>query len=97
MDGMRVVVLGSVVGLSQKDIDFLLDEETNSLGTMLMHLADTERYYQIKTFSGISKSDLGFGVADSGWEAASSLGDKGRQLFKGKPVSYNLDALARVR
>ena len=97
MDWMRVVVLRSVEGLSQKDVDFLLDEEANSVGTMLMHLAGTERYYQINTFGGISKSELGFGVADSEWEDASSLGDKGRQIFKGKPLSYYLDTLAQLR
>ena len=97
MDWMRSVVLRSVENLSQRDIDFLLDEEANSVGAMLMHLAGTERYYQIKTLSGISKSDLGFGVSDSEWEAASSLGDKGRQTFKGKPLSHYLDKLAEVR
>ena len=97
MDWMRWVVLGSVEGLSQKDIDFLLDEKSNSVGAMLMHLAGTERYYQIKTLSGISKSDLSFGVSGAEWDAASSLGDKGRQMFKGKPLSYYLDKLAEVR
>jgi len=62
-----------------------------------MHLAGMERYYQIKTLTGISKSDLSFGVSDAEWEAASSLGGKGREIFKDKPLSYYLDKLAKVR
>lgn len=97
MDWMRMVVLSSVEGLSQKDIDFLLDDQSNSIGAMLMHLAATERYYQINTFSGISEGDLSFDVADNEWEAASNLGNAGRTLFKDKPLAYYLDKLEEVR
>ena len=97
MDWMRATVLRSVKGISQKELDFLLDEDSNSIGAMMMHLAATERYYQIDTFTGISKSSFGFNVDDNEWDAASNLGDKGRSTFKRKPLNYYMDKLEEVR
>jgi uncharacterized damage-inducible protein DinB len=97
MDWMRMVILRDAKGLSQKEVDFLLDGNSNSIGAMLMHLAATERFYQIDTFSGIPKSKLDFGVEESIWQAASNLGTAGRKTLKGKPLSYYLDTLGKVR
>lgn len=97
MDWMRSTVLRSVKDLSQKKLDFLLDEESNSIGAILMHLAATERYYQINLFSGVPESDLSFDVADNEWEAASNLGNAGMKVFKERPLTYYLDKLEKVR
>src|ERR1700683_3694715 len=50
MTWMRAMVLHSVKGLSQKDLDYLLDSKANSIGALLLHLAATETYYQMNTF-----------------------------------------------
>ncbi len=97
MDWMRGTVINGVKDISQKEIDFLLDEDANTIGAMLMHLAATERYYQMNTFSGIAKKAFDFGVSDDMWDAATSLGDKGRRVFKGKSPSFYLDKLSEVR
>lgn len=97
MDWMRATVLRSVEGMSQKELDFLLDKDSNSIGAMLMHLAATERFYQIDTFTGIDKSSFSFNVDDEEWDAASNLGDKGRVAFQKKPLNYYLDKLEEVR
>ena len=97
MDWMRGTILRGVQNINQKELDFLLDEDSNTIGAMLMHLAGTERYYQIDTFKGISKKELSFGVSDEMWDAASNLGSKGRAIFKGKSPSFYLDKLAEVR
>lgn len=97
MDWMRFVVIRDTRGISQKQLDFLLDENSNTIGAMLMHLAATERYYQIDTFTGIPKNKLGFGVEEDVWGAASNLGDSGRRVFKDKPLSFYLDKLNEVR
>lgn len=97
MDWMRGTVLRGVQNITQKELDFLLDDDSNTIGAMLMHLAGTERYYQIDTFEGISEKKLSFGVSDDMWEAASRLGNQGREAFKGKSPSFYLDKLAEVR
>lgn len=97
MDWMRGVILRDANGLSQKELDFLLDKKSNSIGAMLMHFAATERFYQLDTFTGVAKSKLNFGVEEAVWEAASNLGDSGRKIFKGKPLSFYIDILEEVR
>ncbi|MBT8308553.1 MAG: hypothetical protein KJN85_16550, partial [Maribacter sp.] len=72
-----MIILRDAKNLSQQEVDYLLDDNSNTIGAMLMHLAATERYYQIDTFTGIPKSKLNFGVEESIWNAASNLGDAG--------------------
>ena len=96
MNWMRNVVVRQVQGLDQEQLDFLLDEDANSIGAMLMHLAATERFYQIHTLEGKSWGD--WSKADEKrWNTASGLGDKGRKEIKGNDLSYYLDALDEVR
>lgn len=97
MDWMRDTVIRGVQNISQKELDFLLDDDSNTIGAMLMHLAGTERYYQLNTFNGTSRKEVMFGLKDTMWDAASSLGDKGREVFKGLPSSFYLDKLSEVR
>jgi hypothetical protein len=47
MAWMRMSVLRSVNGMSQSELDFLLDDKANSTGALLMHLAATDRIYQV--------------------------------------------------
>jgi len=96
MDWMRATVLRSVDGMSQKELDFLLDKEANSIGAMLMHLAATERYYQIHTFDGRQWGDFDKKDTDR-WDIGSQLGDRARKEIKGKPITYYKDQLAEVR
>jgi len=49
----RRQVLKNVNGLSQQDLDFLLDANANTIGALLLHLAATETYYQMNTFDGM--------------------------------------------
>jgi hypothetical protein len=55
MTWMRGPVTRSANGLSVKQLDFLLDKESNSIGSMLLHLAATERYYQLNTFENLQQ------------------------------------------
>jgi len=57
MNWMRMVILAPVRGMGISDLDYLVDENANSIGAMLMHLAATERFYQIHTFENKAWGD----------------------------------------
>ena len=96
MNWMRNTMLRPVYGMSQKDLDYLHDANSNSVGAMLMHLVATERYYQRNTFENELHFEPGT-EADSLYEAASNLGDAGRATFKGKELDYYLEKLEASR
>ena len=96
MDWMRSTVLSTVRGMSQKDLDFQLDAESNSIGAMLMHLAATERFYQIHTFEGRAWGQWNKADADK-WTVGSRLGKRARNEIKGNSLSYYTDQLEAVR
>ena|SRR5688572_19880905 len=52
MTWMRTTMLYPVKGMSTEQLDYIHDDKSNSIGSMLFHLAATERYYQIHTFEG---------------------------------------------
>ena len=58
MTWMRKVMVMSVKGMSQKDLDYLFDPNSNTIGSLLMHLAATDRIYQINTFEGNNLKEL---------------------------------------
>jgi len=97
MNWMRDTVLREVSNSTTKELDFLLDDDSNSIGAMLMHLTATERYYQLNTFEEVKRKDVMYDVKDKMWDAASSLGDKGRETFKGLPASFYIDKMTEVR
>src|SRR5580698_2938157 len=49
----REQVEHNVKGMSQADLDFLLDAKANTIGAMLWHLAATDHYYGLNTFDGL--------------------------------------------
>ena len=96
MNWMRSVILRPVQGMTMEQLDFLFDKNSNSIGSMLLHLAATERYYQLNTFD-----DMKWGSWDESikkqWDVASALGDEGRKKIKGNKLEYYLEALKEVR
>jgi hypothetical protein len=94
MTWMRNVVVLGVENMKKEDLDYLHDPNANTIGAMLLHLAATERQYQIKTFEW----DIDFkGGGKINWDAAMRLGDKGRQNIKGNNLSFYLDILTETR
>jgi uncharacterized damage-inducible protein DinB len=96
MAWMRSVMLRSVKGMSQKDLDYLIDEKANTIGSLLMHLAATDRIYQINTFEGNSLKELPASYREK-WGAAMELGDSARKTIKGHDLDYYLNLLGEVR
>ena len=93
LEDLKGRITNSVANLNPKQTDFLLDEEANSIGAMILHLAATEKYYQLYTFEnrGLNKAE------QQQWNAALYLGDLGRNELKGQPISYYLDIWNEVR
>ena len=96
MNWMRDVVESQVRGLEKEQLDFLIDDKANSIGAMLLHLAATERFYQIHTFEGKNWGDWS-NEDRKRWSIASGLGDRARKKIKGNDLPYYLDALNEVR
>jgi len=96
MTWMRNVILFPVVGLTVEQLDYVHDPKANSIGAMLLHLAATERFYQLHTFENKKWGD--WPEADvKRFSVASELGDEGRKLIKGNPLTYYLSTLEEVR
>lgn len=94
MSWMRNVVVLGVENMKTAELDYLHDPTSNTIGAMLLHLAATERQYQIKTFEW----DIDFkGDGKINWDAAMRLGDKGRKFIKGYSLDYYLTILNETR
>ncbi|WP_298760307.1 DUF664 domain-containing protein [uncultured Psychroserpens sp.] len=93
LDNLKARVERNVINLDQEGTDFLLDDKANSPGAIIYHLAATEAYYQVYTFE-----NRGFNAEErEKWNTALNLGDKARQEFKDKPISYYLEIYDKVR
>jgi hypothetical protein len=96
MNWMRNVMLMPVQGMSTEDLDYLVDDDANTIGAMLWHLASTERFYQINTFEGKKWGD--WDEEDRlNWSVASRLGDEARRTIKGNSLDFYLQKLSDVR
>jgi uncharacterized damage-inducible protein DinB len=96
---MRGVVLDSVKGMGQKELDFLLDDKANTIGALLLHLAATDRIYQILTFENNPMKDEKDAPADfkQKFAVAMDLGEPARKSIKGHELDFYLNTLSEVR
>ena len=96
MTMMRTWVIRNVKHLSMEELDFQLDEQSNSIGAMLLHLAATERYYQLNTFEGFAWGSWDSKIKAE-WDIPMNLGQKGRAEIKGHSIDFYLGKLDEVR
>jgi hypothetical protein len=96
MTWMRTTMLYPVKNMKSEELDYLHDENANSIGAMLLHLAATERFYQIHTFEDKKWGD--WAEKDkTKYDVAMRLGADARKSIKGKNLEFYLDALDEVR
>jgi hypothetical protein len=93
---MRMVVLESVKGMSQKDLDYLFDKDANTIGALLLHLAATETYYGIHTFEGKAWDSWSDEIKKK-WDTPMELGEPARKAIKGNNLDYYLNILHETR
>jgi hypothetical protein len=90
----RQTVINQVKSMTQAELDYLYDPQSNTIGSLIMHLGATDKFYQINTFEGRQEFN---DVEKKLWGAAMSLGDEGRAQIKGKSVDYYLNLIKEVR
>ena len=96
MTWMRTTILYPVQGMTTEQLDYIHDDKSNSIGSMLLHLAATERFYQVHTFEGKKWGDWAEGDKKR-FGVAMSLGDEARKSLKGNNLDFYLSALQEVR
>jgi uncharacterized damage-inducible protein DinB len=93
MNYARITTFDAVKGLSTSDLDFLLDEKSNSIGMLLLHIACIEYEFHKIT---IEKRELTNDELEC-WRPALNLGELGREKIKGNPLEFYIGQLAEVR
>lgn len=93
LEEVKELITEDVRELNQAETDFLFDEEANSIGAIIMHMAATESYFQVETLEGRvwTEKEAEF------WGVAGGLGEVSRENLKGKPIKYYLDLWDDVR
>ena len=93
MNLARQVTLHSVKGLTIKELDYLHDDESNSIGALLLHIAAMDFAYQKITFEerDLTEEEL------RKWEHALELGPAGREKIKENDLEFYINALNEVR
>jgi uncharacterized damage-inducible protein DinB len=92
----RMQVLHNVKGMSQADLDFLIDAKANTIGALLLHLAATETFYGMNSFSGL-KWDTWSDDIKKKWDIPMNLGEPARKSIKGNNLDYYLNILHESR
>ena len=88
----RLTTLEAVRRLSTEALDFLLDEQANSIGMLLEHIACVEIGYQANTFGRATKE-----AEVERWRIGSQLGKEGRRRIRGNELGHYLGRLEETR
>ncbi|HEX8547160.1 MAG TPA: DinB family protein [Cytophagaceae bacterium] len=96
MTWMRNAIIGPLKEITVQQLDYLHDENSNSIGSMLLHLAAMERYYQIHTLEGKQWGDWS-NKDKSRFDIAMNLGAEAREKIKGNNIDFYLTTLKEVR
>jgi len=93
MNYVRHTTLSAIEGLTVNELDYLKDPESNSIGSLLLHIAAAEIGYQAATFEKRELNDK----EKHEWGTALALGEKARQEINGHDLDYYLNKLEQVR
>jgi uncharacterized damage-inducible protein DinB len=93
MNYVRHTTISAVEGATISELDYLNDANSNSIGSLLLHIAAAEVGYQAATFDNRELND----EEKLEWGTALGLAEKARHEIKGYPLDYYLDKLQQVR
>jgi uncharacterized damage-inducible protein DinB len=93
MNYARFTTISDVHGLGVEVLDYLHDQQSNSIGALLMHIVAVETWYQADTFLGrdLNAEEM------SEWGAALDLGEEARREIRGHDLDYYVSRLEQVR
>ena len=93
LNDMKSRLESTVKNMDVDDVDFLLDENSNSVGALIMHLGATEAFYQAFTFENreLNKEE------EAKWGIAQNLGEDARVAYKEKSIKEYLKEFDKVR
>lgn len=89
----RAVTIDEISNLTQKELDYLPDSSSNSIGSLLHHIVAIEFVHQVISFEERDLSESEY----LSWKTSLELGHKARIEKKNKPHSYHICELAEVR
>ena len=90
---VRHGTISAIEKLSVSELDYLKDKDTNSIGSLLLHIAAAEVGYQAATFFNRQLTQ----EEKNEWDTSLGLGDKARQEIKGHNIQYYIEKLDQVR
>lgn len=96
MTWMRTIMLYSSKGMTTEQLDFLLDDKANTIGSMLFHLAATDAFYHEHTFKGIPWGKWDDSVQKK-FGVAMELGAPARQQIKGNNLDFYTSIMQETR
>jgi len=95
MQRCRETTILLVQDLSVAQLDYLFDENDNSIGALLLHLAAIEAAYQEITF--FDRNILDNPERLPNWQVPMELGTPARRAICGHPAGYYIEELTRMR
>ena len=93
MNYARSSTLQAVAGLGVPELDYLHDAQSNTIGSLLSHIAAAEVGYQAATFDA---RDLNAEERQE-WGTAIDLGERARSEIRGYELDHYLGRLEQVR
>lgn len=93
MNYVRHTTLSAVKGITKSELDYLNNSTSNSIGSLLLHIAAAEVGYQAATFYHRQLNE----DEKCKWNTVFSLGEKARQEIKGHDLDFYLNKLEQVR
>jgi 3D (Asp-Asp-Asp) domain-containing protein len=94
LDWVSETVIQLTKKLTVEQLDYLHDNESNSIGALMLHVAATEVIYQDITFYNLD----GFSTENKDkWNVAMELGADAQHKIKGNKVEYYVDAMNEAR
>ena len=96
MTWMRTTIVEPVKNMTVSQLDYVHDAEANTIGSLLLHLAALEKYYQLNTFEGKKWGSWDNSIKKK-WDIPINLGEKARKTIKGNNLDYYRNILEETR